>query len=74
MAGASLRHESTEKVSKKMVNDWVKKHIDIKPKPSSKNVRFQQVQQKQNRVAETDLAVFPNSERQRQITDFFTRT
>ena len=74
MAGASLRHESTEKVSKKMVNDWVKKHIDIKPKPSSKNFRFQQVQQKQNRVAETDLAVFPNSERQRQITDFFTRT
>ena len=57
-----------------MVNDWVKKHIDIKPKPSSKNFRFQQVQQKQNRVAETDLAVFPNSERQRQITDFFTRT
>ena len=31
MAGASLRHESTEKVSKKMVNNWVKKHIDIKP-------------------------------------------
>ena len=56
-----------------MVNEWVKENIDIKPKKTSKSSRFQQVQRRQNAVAEPDQAELPNRERQRQITDFFTR-
>ena len=73
MAGASLRCECTEKVSKKLINEWVKKNIDIKPKPTSKSVRFQQLQQTQNTVIEPVQAEVDNRSRQRQITDFFTR-
>ena len=73
MAGDSFQQETTEKVSKKMVNEWVKENIDIKPKKTSKSSRFQQVQRRQNAVAEPDQAELPNRERQRQITDFFIR-
>ena len=73
MAGASLRCECTEKVSKKLINEWVKENIDIKPKPTSKSVRFQQLQQTQNTVIEPVQAEVDNRSRQRQITDFFTR-
>ena len=40
MAGTSFQHECSEKESKKLVNEWVNKNIDIKPKPTSKNIRF----------------------------------
>ena len=73
MAGASLRCVCTEKVSKKLINEWVKENIDIKPKPTSKSVRFQQLQQTQNTVIEPVQAEVDNRSRQRQITDFFTR-
>ena len=48
MAGTSFKQECTEKESKTLVKEWVKANIDIKPKPTSKNIRFQQVQKKQN--------------------------
>ena len=67
MAGDSFQQETTEKVSKKMVNEWVKENIDIKPKKTSKSSRFQQVQRRQNAVAEPDQADLPNRDRQRQI-------
>ena len=74
MAGTSFQHECSEKESKKLVNEWVKENIDIKPKPTSKTIRFQQVHKKQNTGAEIGQAEYPKKGGQRQITDFFTRS